>query len=385
MLRHRFPVGLSAEPPSAWLGLAATLAAVTIGTLLVYPLKSVAPVVSLGVVYLPAILLISIVWGLRLGLLAAVASAVAFNFFHIPPLHRFTIAAEQDWVALVTFAIVAAISSTVAGLARAQAVEAERRREDADRALAELAALSRERDRMQAEMVEAEALRRSDELKTALLRSISHDLRTPLTSIIASGAALGAATLSDAERAELSEAIVAGGERLSRLVENLLDMSRLEAGKAEPHREQIDLAEVLDAAREGVERPEAVRLALDPGLPALDADAAQLERAFANLLENGLRHGGGRPVAVSSRLVGERVVVRVVDQGAGIPPGERKRIFEPFHRGGRNGAGGGGSGLGLAIAKGFVEANGGEIAVESLPGQGTSFVVSLPRDAGRRP
>ena len=178
----------------------ATVAAVAASTAIVYPLKSVAPVVSLGVVYLPGILLISIVWGLRLGLLASVASALAFNFFQIPPLHRFTIADEENWVALATFVIVAAVSSSVAGLARAQALEAERRREQADRALAELAALSEERDRMQAEMVEAEALRRSDELKTALLRSISHDLRTPLTSIIASGAALGSTSPTAEER-----------------------------------------------------------------------------------------------------------------------------------------------------------------------------------------
>ena len=361
------------------LGLAATLAAVAAGTLLVYPLKAAAPVVSLGVVYLPAILLVSIVWGLRLGLVASLLSALAFNFFQIPPLHRFTIASEGDWIALAVFAIVALISSTVAGLARAQAVEAERRREQADRALSELEALARERDRMREEMVEAEALRRSDELKTALLRSISHDLRTPLTSIIAGGAALGSATPTPAERAELSEAIVAEGERLSRLVENLLDMSRLEAGKAEPHREQTDLAEVLEGAREAVAGSRLVSLALDPGLPAVEADPAQLERAFANLLENAIRHGGGRPVRVSSRLAGGKIAVRVVDQGPGIPESERGRIFEPFQRGAASGAG---SGLGLAIARGFVEANGGAIAVESLPGQGSSFVVSFPLDPG---
>jgi two-component system sensor histidine kinase KdpD len=357
--------------------LLATLAAVAVGTAIVYLLKPAAPVVSLGVVYLPAILLISIVWGLRLGLLASVASAVAYNFFHIPPLHRFTIGSEENWVALAAFAIVAGVSSAVAGLARAQAVEAERRREQADLALVELAALSRERDRMQAEMVEAEALRRSDELKTALLRSISHDLRTPLTSIIAGGAALGSTTLTEEERAELSAAIVAGGERLSRLVENLLDMSRLEAGKAEPHREQTDLAEVLDAAREAVARPELVRLAVDRELPTVDADAAQLERAFANLIENAIRHGGDRPVLVRSMLLGEKIAIRVVDQGPGIPESEWQRIFEPFQRGEANGAG---SGLGLAIAKGFVEANGGEIAVEAVIGQGSSFVVGFSRD-----
>jgi two-component system sensor histidine kinase KdpD len=369
-------MGLGSEPPAAWLGIVATFGAVAAGTVLVYPLKSVAPVVSLGVVYLPAILLISVVWGLRLGLLASLASALAFNFFQIPPLHRFTIAEEQNWVALAAFAIAAIVSSTVAGLARARAFEAERRREEADRALAELAALSRERDRMQAEAVEAEALRRSDELKTVLLRSISHDLRTPLTSIIAGGSALGSQTLTAEERAELSEAIVAEGKRLSRLVENLLDMSRLEAGKAQPHREPIDLADVLDAAREGLINSESVRLAVGSDLPMVDADAAQLERSFANLLENAVRYGNGRRVSVRSRLVGGNIVIRVVDQGPGIPESEWQRIFDPFHHGGSD-AGNTGSGLGLAIAKGFIEANDGQISVESLPGQGTSFVVTF--------
>jgi two-component system sensor histidine kinase KdpD len=369
-------IRLSSKPPPAWLGLLATLGAVVAGTLLVYPLKSVAPVVSLGVVYLPAILLISIVWGLRLGLLASVASAVAFNYFQLPPLHRLTIADEENWIALLAFVIVAAISSTVAGLARAQALEAERRREQADRALAELAALAEERDRMQAEMVEAEALRRSDELKTALLRSISHDLRTPLTSIIAGGAALGSPSTTSEEREELSAAVVSEGGRLSRLVENLLDMSRLEAGKAAPHSEPVDLAEVLDAARAAIGRPEVVRLAVDRELPLVDADAAQLERAFANLLENAVRHGGGKPVLVKSMLLADKIAVRVVDQGPGIPESERQRIFEPFQHG--EGGSGGGAGLGLAIAKGFVEANGGEIAVDSVVGQGSSFVVSMP-------
>jgi len=377
MRLRRFSLGLGAEPPAAWLGVVALIAAVAAGTLVVYPLKSVAPVASLGVVYLPAILLISIVWGLRLGLLTSIGSAVAFNFFQLPPLHRFEIASEENWVALAVFVIVALASSTAGGLARAQALEAERRREEADRALEELAALARERDRMQAEMVEAEALRRSDELKTALLRSISHDLRTPLTSIIASGAALDSASLTPEERSELSGAIVAGGERLSRLVENLLDMSRLEAGKAEPRRQQTDLAEVLDSAREAISRPDVVQLALDPDLPMVNVDAVQIERAFANLLENAVRHGGGRPVLIKSRKVDEKITIRVVDQGPGIPQREWRRIFEPFQHGPSNGAGGG-AGLGLAIAKGFVEANGGEIAVDSVPGQGASFVVSLP-------
>ena len=351
MRRGQISLGLGGEPPAAWLGVAATLGAVAAGTALIYPLKSVAPVVSLGVVYLPAILLISIVWGLRLGLLASAASALAFNFLQIPPLHRFEIAEQQNWVALAAFVIAAIVSGTVAGLARARAAEA----------------------------VEAEALRRSDELKTVLLRSISHDLQTPLTSIIAGGSALGSATLTTEERAELSEAIVGEGERLSRLVENLLDMSRLEAGKAAPHPEPVDLTEVLNAAREGLADPGSVRLDAERELPMVDADAAQLERAFANLLENAARYGNGQPVSVQTETADGRIVIRIVDRGPGIPESEWGRIFEPFQRGAADAdAGGTGSGLGLAIAKGFVEVNGGEVAVESRIGQGTSFSVTLP-------
>ncbi len=370
-MRPRISIGLGAEPPSFGWGLLAGCAAVAASTLLVYPLKDVAPAVSLGIVYLPGVLLVSTVWGWRLGLGTAVASALAFNFFHIPPTGRLAIAADRDGVALVVFAIVAVASSVLAEMVRARAAEAERRRAEADRLLDELREAEAERDRMQAEAIEAAALRRSDELKTALLRAISHDLRTPLTAIIASGSALGSSSLTEGERAELSEAIVTGGNRLARLVENLLDMSRLEAGEAEPRREAVDLGEVIAAAGEGLGGT--IRLAIDPELPLVDADAGQLERAFANLLENAVRYGGGRPVSVRSRLVGERVVVRVVDQGPGIPEPEQKRIFEPFRRG----EGSAGSGLGLAIARGFVEANHGEIAIESVPGQGTSMVVSF--------
>lgn len=378
MSMRRRQLSLGIEPPALWLGIVATIAAVVAGTLAVYPLKSVAPAVSLGVVFIPGVLLISILWGLRLGLLTALLGALAFNWFHIPPVGRFSIADSRDLVALAIFVIAAVVSGTLAEFARAGAAEAEQKRAEADRALAELESLSRERDRMQAEAIEAEALRRSDELKTALLRSVSHDLRTPLTSMIAAGSALDSPTVTPSERHELSEAIVEEGQRLSRLVENLLDVSRLESGKAEPHREAVDLAELLEVARDSVRRGrELVQLAVRPELPQLRADPAQLERAFANLFENAIRHGKGRPVMVRSRLVGTRLDLRVVDQGPGIPEDEWERIFEPFYRGGNPVQAQAGSGLGLAIAKGFVEANGGEISLESLPGQGTSFVVSF--------
>ena len=115
----------------------------------------------------------------------------------------------------------------------------------------------------------------------------------------------------------------------------------------------------------------------------VDADAAQLERAFANLLENARRYGGGLPISVNARRAGDRVVVSVVDQGPGIPPAEQQRIFEPFYRAPADGDDAhAGSGLGLAIAKGFIETNGGRIRVESVRGEGATFIVELPLVAG---
>jgi two-component system, OmpR family, sensor histidine kinase KdpD len=209
---------------------------------------------------------------------------------------------------------------------------------------------------------------------------VSHDLRSPLTAIVAAGHALNAVSLTDEERSELSAAVVEEGTRLASLVDNLLDLSRLQAGAATPRSDWVSIEDVVTAAAEGIRGdPVDVRLTVDPDVPEISADAAQLERAFANLLENGRRYGGDQPLAVHARRSGGRVLVSVVDQGPGIGAAERDRIFEPFYRG-PTAAGGAwtGSGLGLAIVRGFVEANGGTIAVQSLPGQGTTFTVSLP-------
>ena len=461
------PSVLPVAPPSRILGLVCAALVVASTTLLVFPLREVAPVVSLGVVYLVAVLLISTVWGAWLGMLTAVASALAFNFFHIPPTGRFTIADSENWVALVVFLIVAVIGSSVAQVARARATEADQRRREADLAaemarlllrgnelseslpaaaqrlatalnlpsaaieltpvegderrdafplregttqlgtlvvpaglpeeslrrlqervvpsLEALLAAGLDRDRLLGESVETRALRRADVVKTALLRSVSHDLRTPLTAIVAAGEAIASPTLTDEERRELGAVITAESIRLSRLIDNLLDLSRLEGGAADPRPVWCSIEEVIAAAVDDLRLPaRRLSLALDRDLPLVRGDAAQLERAFANLLENGVHHSGGHPVSVRARVTGGRLLVRVVDRGPGIPPAQRDRVFEPFYRAGTASAGHRGSGLGLAIARGFVEANGGRITVESLPGQGTSFIVEFPGELLRR-
>jgi two-component system, OmpR family, sensor histidine kinase KdpD len=451
---------LRAEPPPPLVGVVVAISAVTAITLLIFPLRTVAPAVSNGVLYLLAVLLVSTVGGLWLGLFTSVVSAAAFNYFHIPPTGRFTIADGRNWVALAVFLVAAVVAGSVAELARSRAAEADLRRREADlaadlarlllggtsveQALApaadglaaalglpwatiELQAADRdgarafalespdrrlgtllvpvdiddaaavqlservvpaleallsaalERDRLQTEVVETQALRRSDELKTALLRTVSHDLRSPLTAILTAGDALTAEGLSPSERRDLAGAVTAEAGRLSRLVEKLLDLSRLQAGVGEPRRDWCSVDEIIHVAVDDLGlSPDRIRLSIDADLPLVRADAGQLERAFANLLENAARYSYGGPVSVRARAVGKRLMVRIVDRGPGIPAAEIARIFEPFYRPASDRSAHTGSGLGLAIARGFVEANGGAVWAESLPGQGATFVVALP-------
>src|SRR3954452_1010747 len=439
---------LTRRPPLLVVVVAASLR-VALTTLLVFALRGVAPVVSLGVVYLVTVLVIASIWGVWLGVATALASALAFNFFHIPPTGRLAISGGENWVALAVFFVAAALASSITEVARRRAVEADQRRQEADLSaemarlllrggrleetlpavserlaralqlpsaaigaravdgtfplregarqigtlivdgpepvpariqvrivpsLEALLAAALERDALMADAVETAALRRSDVIKTALLRSVSHDLRSPLTAIMTSAEAL---RIDPEEREALAEAIVEEATRLSRLIDNLLDLSRQEADAAEPRPEWSSVEEVLGAAIEDVPEGE-FKVAVDGDLPPVRADAAQLERAFANLLENAHRHSGGHPVSVRARDVGGRILVRVVDRGPGIPKAQQERIFEPFYRSGTDATGHRGSGLGLAIVRGFVEANGGRVWVESLPDQATSFVVELP-------
>lgn len=234
-----------------------------------------------------------------------------------------------------------------------------------------------DREALQAEVVETRALRESDEIKTALLRAVSHDLRSPLTTIVAAAEALQSPTLDPDEGRELAQAVSADANRLSHLVEQLLDLSRLQAGAAEPRRDWTSLEEIVRAVVDEVD-PDDVRVAIDPDLPLIEADAAQLERAVANLVDNARRYSGGEPVLVRARASAGRIRLRVVDRGPGIPRSELERIFEPFYQAPHGRGPRGGSGLGLAIVKGFVELNGGTVHAESLPGQGTSFVVEFP-------
>jgi two-component system sensor histidine kinase KdpD len=250
--------------------------------------------------------------------------------------------------------------------------------------LAALLAVDVERSRLQGEALEAEALRQSDALKTALLRAVSHDLRSPLTAILASADALASPglTLEAEDRLGLAMTIRAEATRLDRVVEQLLDLSRLEAGAVEPHRELWHVDELVGQALAGL-GAEAGRVRLDIGseTPPVEVDAAQVERVLANLLDNALHYSPpGSQVLLRAEPGATELRIHVVDSGAGLPDEQREALFQPFQRG----TAGHGSGLGLAIARGFAEANGGRLWAQDDPAGG-HLVLSLPLAERRAP
>ena len=247
------------------------------------------------------------------------------------------------------------------------------------RALSNLIALAQERTRIADTAAEAEAARRADVAKTAIMHAISHDLRTPLTAIGTAAGALREPALSDEDREELASVVGTETDRLERMVTDLLDLSRIEAGAVNPQTDWCDLNDTIARAAEHVRAqrgdiPITIDIATD--LPLVRADAAQIERVFTNLIDNAAKFSPtGKPVEVRSLCANGRVTVRVVDHGRGIPAAQQSQIFKPFVRG-RDAQPG--SGLGLAICRGFVEANGGRITLQSRGRDGSAFAVSFP-------
>jgi two-component system, OmpR family, sensor histidine kinase KdpD len=241
-------------------------------------------------------------------------------------------------------------------------------------------ALALERRQLRAEAAVAAGLAEANDLRAAILAAVSHDLRTPLASIKAAATSLLQQDVDWTPQAthELLATIDEETDRLNTLVGNLLDMGRLQTGALQLVMRDVGLEEVVPAAIKGLgDRAQAVEVTMDETLPRVHADAALLERAVANIVGNALTWSpSDHPVRIDACVVGDRVDLRVVDQGPGIPPEQRDRMFQPFQRLGDQ-SNDGGTGLGLAVAKGFVDAMGGEITVEDTPGGGLTVVVSL--------
>ncbi|WP_031008977.1 sensor histidine kinase [Streptomyces sp. NRRL F-5727] len=253
-------------------------------------------------------------------------------------------------------------------------------------AFAAQAAVVLDRQRLVDQAEEARKLAEGNKIRTSLLAAVSHDLRTPLAGIKASVSSLRADDVewSDEDRAELLATIEDGADRLDHLVGNLLDVSRLETGTVTAVIRETDLDEVVPMALLGVPE-DSVELDIPETLPMVAVDRGLLERAVANIVENAVKYSPpGEPVLVAASALADRVELRVVDRGPGVPDEAKDRIFGAFQRYG-DAPRGEGVGLGLAVARGFLEAMGGTVTAEDTPGGGLTMVLGLRTPHGPSP
>lgn len=317
------------------------------------PLRGRLDLASDALLFLLLVVSTAILGGLGPALLACVLGSTALNFFFTQPFHTLRIRDAADVVAVVVFASVAVMVSWVVDLAA--------RRASAARDAAELEAANR--------------------LRTALLAAVGHDLRTPLATAkaVVSGLRSQDVTLSDADRRELLETADVALDRLAALIENLLDLSRLQAGALPVRTRPVPLGDVVSAALDdlGVNAG-AVVLDVPEDVPDVMVDPGLLERVIVNLVTNAQRHSPTPPV-LAARYVRDRVELRVVDTGPGIAPADRDRVFVPFQRLGDTSPQG--LGLGLAVSRGLVEAMAGDLRLGDTEGGGLTVTVTLPSAA----
>ena len=326
------------------------------------------------------ILVAGVAGGLVAALVTAVVGAAAYNAAFIPPYWTLTIHAVDDVIALVVFLLTATAVGTLVAREGSRRQSAEERAEELQTLNAELQALEAERARLAEEATRAAVLERVDEQRAALLRSVSHDLRTPLATIRAVVSdLLGGVAYEAQTRAELLSLVADEAERLDRLVANLLSLSRIEAGALKPDRQAVAIDELVAHTVKRLNRlfvQRRVQVDLPPDLPLVDGDYTQIDQVVTNLLENAARHAPPRStVRIGGRAVGDDVEIWIDDEGFGVPRFERERIFEPFRRG----EGSESSGIGLAICKAIVEAHGGDITLADAPDGGARFRFRLPR------
>ena len=369
------------------LGLLVGLALVVAASAAFVPLRDSVRQSGPAVVLVLPVVAAGLLGGAWPALVTAFAAAAAFNLAFIPPFWTFNVDALADAIALGVFVLVAlAVGFLVSA-------EADRRHAAEQRAV-ELSTLherterlAAERERLAADAARLQALERVDEQRSALLRSVSHDLRTPLATIRAVATDLrdGGGRYSRETEEELLDTLTDEAERLDRLVGNLLSMSRIEAGALKPERQAVDMAELVhDRLRrlQRLFRDARVQVEVPDGLPLVDGDYTLLDQLLTNLVENAARYAPpASTVRVTARAVGggKEVELAVSDEGIGVPDYDRDRIFEPFRRG----EGSTSSGVGLATCKAIAEAHAGSIRVERTPGGGATFVVRLPVRAVR--
>ena len=370
-----------------WAGYCGSLLGPAVVTAFLIPFRGHVNATTVALAFLLIVLFVAILWGSKPALVASVMGMLCFNFFFLPPFHTFTIADPQNWVALTAFFITALAVGQLSARAKRRAEEAEAGRVEIRRLYDDL------QDAFE-RASEAEALKRSERLKSALLDAVTHDIRTPLTSIKASATLLledreateQVEKLAPEEQTAMLRVINHGADRLDRFVEGIVDLARIEAGDLKLYRNWGAVDDIIDAAlaqAEPLTRQHRIQVSVEDQLPVVRVDARAVAEVIYTLIDNASKYAPPETLIVieATRVADDMIEIAVEDQGPGIPASLRERVFERFYRATGIGPGGntGGIGMGLAIAKGIVEAHNGRIWIEDAPaGRGARIAFTVP-------
>jgi two-component system, OmpR family, sensor histidine kinase KdpD len=313
-------------------------------------LRQILDPATIGMFYLLGVVGISFWWGQGPALSASFFGVLFLDYFIIPPYYNLTVANPETWMTLVVMLVESLVISALANKSR----EAEKHRIAAE----------------------------NEKNRNALLSAVSHDLKTPLTGIMgaASGLLEDKGSLNAEDRIQLSQSIYNEAERLKHLVQNLLDMTRLEAGTLKPNKEWQSMEELVGVALNRLKSRlthHPLTLSLEPNLPLAFVDGLLVELLLLNLLENAIHHTpANTQIRLSVKEMSDSIELKVSDRGPGLKPGEEKSIFEKFIQGYHSG--GKGAGLGLSICQGIVKTHEGSIEAANQEGGGAVFTVRLP-------
>lgn len=326
-----------------------------------------------------AVMFTALTLGSGPALLSSILGTVCLNYFFIPPIHTFSIAEPENWIAFFAFVAAAFTVGQLSSRATARAEEAEQRGLLIESLYTRLKAAMEQAN-------ESEALRKSEILKTALLDAVTHDLRTPLTSIKAAATSLLSKNNEgiDAESEhELLQVIDEETDRLNEFIEGMVEMARIDAGSLANSQAAVSVSDIVDVALERAEKVlghHRVEITIEDGLPDIVADARAIAEVIFTLLDNAAKFSPANSVVhLTAKQISAGLQVSVEDEGRGIPAAVREEVFKKFFRASAPSGGKQGLGMGLAIAKGIVEAHGGRIwAEDNQSGRGARIVFSLP-------
>lgn len=341
---------------------------------------------TIALAYLLDVLFLALFWGSGPALLASVLAVLCFNYFFLPPLYTLSIAHSENWIALFAF------FTTALAVGQLSARE-KRRAEEAERGEREIERLYKELQTAFERASQAEALKQSERLKSALLDAVTHDLRTPLTSIKASITTLideaqaPEFALDTESRHEMLQVIDEESDRLNRFITGLIELARIDAGELQLRRQWGAIDEIVSTAltrAQPLTQDHEIEVKIDPEMPAVRVDERAVSEVVYTLVDNAAKYSRpGTKIKISAGLADGTVRMAVEDEGEGVPVTLRERVFDKFFRATRDGDVStrqpSGTGMGLAIAKGIVEAHEGKIWIESPAAEhGTRVVFTLP-------